>query len=306
MGILVYEMLAGKNPFQNPTYHSVVAAILERDPEPLTDVGAELWSVVERAMRKKPEDRFNNASELAVALRKAGLAQGATLNYDPERSVPPTTTAFAQSQASGQAGRLSSPGLSPGLAAGLTSATPLDAEPVIPLKRGRVSDPTELSIRSVEKRVGTKSRWRLLVGIATAGIGVLLIAGVVWKATRSGAHASREAASSGAVATEPPTTTGPAPVAATEAPNAAAAPEPTGSTAPSATSVAATATALPPATAVAAWTSPGGSTSAAPSARVAVKPPSTGKAAPPSRATGAAAAPKSPAKTNGVIKDPGF
>ena len=51
-GILVYEMLSGVNPFAHGSYHSVVAAILERDPAPLSQVDPEVWRVIKRALEK--------------------------------------------------------------------------------------------------------------------------------------------------------------------------------------------------------------------------------------------------------------
>jgi serine/threonine-protein kinase len=71
VGILLYELLSGKNPFASESYHSVVAAILERDPAPLPNVPEKLWAVIEKALRKKPDERFKDASELGQALRDA-------------------------------------------------------------------------------------------------------------------------------------------------------------------------------------------------------------------------------------------
>jgi serine/threonine protein kinase len=71
IGILMYEMLSGHNPFSSGSYHSVVAAILERDPDPLTDIPQRLWAVIERTLAKKPADRYANAQDVAVAIRGA-------------------------------------------------------------------------------------------------------------------------------------------------------------------------------------------------------------------------------------------
>jgi len=71
MGILLYEMLAGENPFTSGSYHSVVAAILERHPEPIPGVPLALWQVIERTLTKQPEGRFQSAHELAAELSAA-------------------------------------------------------------------------------------------------------------------------------------------------------------------------------------------------------------------------------------------
>ncbi len=75
-GILVYEMLSGVNPFAHGSYHSVVAAILEREPVPLTNVEPEVWRVIKRALEKSVQLRYLDASDLGAALQKAALGAG--------------------------------------------------------------------------------------------------------------------------------------------------------------------------------------------------------------------------------------
>jgi serine/threonine-protein kinase len=84
VGILLYEMLSGRNPFTSGSYHSVVAAILEREPEPIAEIAPELWGVIHRALSKSPEGRYRSATELAAALRQA-LGLRASL---PPISIP--------------------------------------------------------------------------------------------------------------------------------------------------------------------------------------------------------------------------
>ncbi len=99
-GILLYEMLAGQSPFASGSYHSVIAAILERDPPPLTNVPPEIWRVIRRALDKVAAIRFADASELASALKHAaanvGIAAPDASDAFPvrtasmaDRSVPP-------------------------------------------------------------------------------------------------------------------------------------------------------------------------------------------------------------------------
>lgn len=296
MGILVYEMLAGKNPFQNPTYHSVVAAILERDPEPLPDVGTEVWAVIARALRKRPEDRFNNASELAVALRKAALAQGATLNYDPERSAPPMQLAQV---AAAQSAMPSSPGVPP-------SVPGLEAEPAILLKRGRASDATELSLRVVERRVETRSRFRFGLGVGAAAVAVLLLAGVVWKVTRRASVSPTSAAGAAETASTAATAATAADAAIIPANSTAATNNPILASPTNGTvNVPATVAVATPASVA---TVSGASGTGVPSGRASPKPPAVAKPPPTTRASTAsvAATAKPGPKPNGVIKDPGF
>ncbi len=67
LGILMYEMLSGKPPFYqgNVEYHHV-----HTEPAPLPDrVSPKLRAIVERCIKKKPEERFQNVKELIAALK---------------------------------------------------------------------------------------------------------------------------------------------------------------------------------------------------------------------------------------------
>lgn len=80
LGVMLYEMLAGRRPFGGEGMEAVVTAILTRKPEPLErarpDVPPELAHVVERALTKDPEERYGSAAELL-----GDLAEG----REPER-----------------------------------------------------------------------------------------------------------------------------------------------------------------------------------------------------------------------------
>ena len=69
--ILVYMMLAGKNPFESETFHSVISAIMERNPPRLPDVPEAIWNVIEKGLAKDAAARYADATELGIALRRA-------------------------------------------------------------------------------------------------------------------------------------------------------------------------------------------------------------------------------------------
>ncbi len=72
IGTIIYEMLAGFNPFARKSPTETLAAILHESPSPLGgDISGVLGDVVERCLRRTPEERFQNASELAGALDAA-------------------------------------------------------------------------------------------------------------------------------------------------------------------------------------------------------------------------------------------
>ena len=71
-GILLYTMLDGRNPFEDASaFAPVVDAVLRREVPPLPDVPPPIWAVIERAIAKDRTQRFDGATELAIALRKA-------------------------------------------------------------------------------------------------------------------------------------------------------------------------------------------------------------------------------------------
>lgn len=70
LGVMLYEMVMGKRPFDASTPSGVIAAILTDDPAPL-DAGIPpgLRTIVDKALSKKREDRYASARELLEALK---------------------------------------------------------------------------------------------------------------------------------------------------------------------------------------------------------------------------------------------
>ncbi|HMD71982.1 MAG TPA: protein kinase, partial [Bryobacteraceae bacterium] len=66
-GCVLYEVLTGKRAFEGESVASVIAAILEREPLPLT-AAPPLDRVVRRALAKDPDQRFQTARDLKAAL----------------------------------------------------------------------------------------------------------------------------------------------------------------------------------------------------------------------------------------------
>jgi serine/threonine protein kinase len=95
-GVLMYELLAGKKPFQGESPTSVAYQIVNVEPTPLRAVAPQLpqalSDVVSHALRKKPEERYQRASELASDLRMIRttldpVLSGASVSSDATGSV---------------------------------------------------------------------------------------------------------------------------------------------------------------------------------------------------------------------------
>ena len=75
VGVMLYELLAGRPPFQAPTYIALVTQHLQMPPPPLQmarpDLPTALVVAVHKALEKDPRDRFASAAEMAAALPSA-------------------------------------------------------------------------------------------------------------------------------------------------------------------------------------------------------------------------------------------
>ena len=84
LGITLYEMVAGRPPFEGPTKSDLVASILKTDPPPLSvsakDVPPELDRIVGKALRKEWRMRYQSMDDLVIDLKtlKRELEFGST------------------------------------------------------------------------------------------------------------------------------------------------------------------------------------------------------------------------------------
>ena len=91
LGVVIYEMVAGRTPFEGETSTDVIVAITQKEPPPLLRFGpnvpAELDWIVTKALRKDREERYQTVKELLVDLRR--LKQRLEFEAELERSVAP-------------------------------------------------------------------------------------------------------------------------------------------------------------------------------------------------------------------------
>jgi serine/threonine protein kinase len=65
LGIMLYEMLAGVVPFQADTTFGMLMKHINEPPPPIKGISPDLQMVIDRALNKKPEYRYETAGELA-------------------------------------------------------------------------------------------------------------------------------------------------------------------------------------------------------------------------------------------------
>jgi serine/threonine protein kinase/Tol biopolymer transport system component len=91
LGVVLYEMVAGRAPFEGATAIDVLATILHREPSSLLlhrrDVPAELERIVEKALTKDREERHQTAKDLTLDLKR--LRQRLETEAELERGVTP-------------------------------------------------------------------------------------------------------------------------------------------------------------------------------------------------------------------------
>ena len=73
LGVVLYEMVAGSPPFRGETPSDCIAAILTAEPPPLSsvspDVPAKLESILQKALRKNSDERYQTIKEMLAELR---------------------------------------------------------------------------------------------------------------------------------------------------------------------------------------------------------------------------------------------
>lgn len=101
LGVILYEMLAGRPAFSADTPSMTMAAILAAQPEPLRsllpELSVALTKVVGKCLAKRPADRWQSAGEVAAALRKLRTARPRGASSSPSMREPQGRAGRAES-----------------------------------------------------------------------------------------------------------------------------------------------------------------------------------------------------------------
>jgi eukaryotic-like serine/threonine-protein kinase len=98
-GCVLYEMVTGKPAFEGKSHAGIMAAILEREPVPITSLESRVSplvvAIVRRCLAKSPDDRWQTATDLAGALRWAtdGLGVTGALGENAAQRITPRSWA---------------------------------------------------------------------------------------------------------------------------------------------------------------------------------------------------------------------
>jgi len=93
LGVVLYEMAAGRVPFEGATTGDVIVSILEHNPPPLTEfcpeAPVELQRIITKALQKDREERYQTANDLLTDLKS--FRQELDFEAKLERSQQPNS-----------------------------------------------------------------------------------------------------------------------------------------------------------------------------------------------------------------------
>jgi len=91
LGAVLYELVTGRVPFIGETANETISLILQREPAPLTryahEVPAELERIVNKALTKDTEERYQSAKDLLIDLRN--FKRKLEVDAEIDRTVSP-------------------------------------------------------------------------------------------------------------------------------------------------------------------------------------------------------------------------
>jgi serine/threonine protein kinase/tetratricopeptide (TPR) repeat protein len=159
LGVVLYQMLSGRVPFEGPLMN-VVSRVAEETPPPLSqfrrDLDPVLEAIVHKAMARQPENRYATAAEFAAALDQwSAGAPTVVRDRHPSGTVTPSGQSLIE--------------------AGLP-----DGGHVKVLVQHGATPPGNVTVKiHEEKAKGRRRRNRLVISVSVT-VALLLVAPVLW------------------------------------------------------------------------------------------------------------------------------
>ncbi|MBI5534457.1 MAG: protein kinase [Deltaproteobacteria bacterium] len=181
LGVVLYEMLTGKTPFEAGNYNATLDRIVHDKPPPMLASGLtihpELEAIVMRCLHKDPDDRFQCARDLREALESvlASVSDSSGMNIERMSGILPSMRPDAHIVITPQSGRSTS-----------ANAVTLDAPPSCADSKSPLVVSTAPSTSSA--RPSTRPASSMRVTLVMSAIVLVLVAGTVLTVTgrRSG------------------------------------------------------------------------------------------------------------------------
>jgi eukaryotic-like serine/threonine-protein kinase len=155
-GVVLYEMITGRLPFNGETTSDVMAALLKSEPEQITayapDTPSELQRITRKALRKERDERYQTIKDLLLDLKS--LQREIEFAAEMGRSAP-LELKSARTDA-GSSGTLS------------TSAV---APPTISIERARTASSAEYIVGEIKQHKGKLAFALTVIIAALLGIG---------------------------------------------------------------------------------------------------------------------------------------
>jgi serine/threonine protein kinase len=94
LGVILYEILAGRVPFEAETTWSVIYKHIHENPPPIPHVQPAVQDILNRALAKNPDDRYQTCRELAIDYRNTTglISEAETLQF----AAPPPAASLAR------------------------------------------------------------------------------------------------------------------------------------------------------------------------------------------------------------------
>lgn len=172
--VMIYECVTGQMPFQGENYNALLNAIIRGDPKPahlLAGGDADLWRVIERGLKKEPDERWESMRALGEALALWSFERGVREDI----SGASLRTSWLEADYSEIKVRID-------------STAPSGPAPTIPPEAAAEPEPPSIH-GAVTRHVATagassRSRW---IALAVAGLAAMVLVAVLVTLRRSAA-----------------------------------------------------------------------------------------------------------------------